>query len=372
MKSRPQIELSEGLLGDNPVVFIDFKFNWNIVSCLQKYEEAVFLWDEKRWYINRDQFKLRHFFEALKNVAYINYDAISKKSTNKKFNERQSYSHRKSTDLPSQYVERMQQLRLSSNTIRVYSAYMKDFVHAFEGTDLSEVDVEQINEYILYLINTYDISAAQQNQRISAIKFYYEKILLQDLTEIKITRPKRSQRLPDVLSKSDIARLITATTNAKHKAIIALVYSCGLRRSETVNLKISDIDSERMLVKVREAKGSKDRYVPLADLALKLLREYYRRENPRKYLFEGGDGEQYSPSSVYQVIKRAAQKAGINRRIYPHILRHSFATHHLEQGTDLRFIQVWLGHESTKTTEIYTHVMNNNTTIKNPIDDIEF
>lgn len=145
-----------------------------------------------------------------------------------------------------------------------------------------------------------------------------------------------------------------------------------MRRSELVNIKLSDIDSKRMLIKIRGAKGKKDRYVQLAESVLLLLREYYKKEKPSHFLFEGLDGTEYSTASVTNVVKNAAKRAGIKKRVYPHILRHSFATHHLEQGTDLRYIQEWLGHSSSKTTEIYTHVSETQyAKFKNPIDDME-
>lgn len=154
--------------------------------------------------------------------------------------------------------------------------------------------------------------------------------------------------------------MLRVTKNLKHKSIIAILYSCGLRRSEIINLKLTDIDSKRMLIKIRGAKGWVDRYVQLAKPTLELLRKYYKKDNPVKYLFEGERGNMYSPSSVQNLVKNAAIKAGINKRVTPHTLRHSFATHHLEQGTDLRYIQEWLGHKSSKTTERYTHVSKTN------------
>ena len=165
--------------------------------------------------------------------------------------------------------------------------------------------------------------------------------------------------------------MLQATNNIKHKTIIALIYSCGLRRSETINIKITDIDSDRMLIKIRGAKGKKDRYVQLSPNLLTLLRNYHRVEKPLIWIFKGQHNKQYSVISIYKIVKNAAKNAGINKRVYPHILRHSFATHHLEQGTDLRYIQEWLEHDSSKTTEIYTHVSNNSfIKFKNPFDDI--
>jgi site-specific recombinase XerD len=174
-----------------------------------------------------------------------------------------------------------------------------------------------------------------------------------------IERPIKEERLPEVLSKEDINRMIMATRNIKHRVIIGLLYSAGLRRSELLRLEPKDIDSERMLIRVRQGKGKKDRTTLLGKKILKELRLYYKVYRPEKYLFEGSKGKPYSAASVLKIVKRAAKQAGVEKRVYPHILRHSFATHLLEQGTDLRYIQVLLGHNSSKTTEIYTYVADN-------------
>ena len=187
-----------------------------------------------------------------------------------------------------------------------------------------------------------------------------------------IERPRKGKKLPDVLSKQEIELMIRMTKNKKHRCIIALIYSCGLRRSESINLKVGDIDSKRMLIKIREAKGKKDRYIQLSANILSLLREYYREEKPVNWLLEGSKDGRYSEMSIYNVIKKAAKRSGITKRVYPHILRHSFATHSLEQGIDIRFIQEWMGHGSIKTTQQYTHVSKNNYNFKNPIDDMNF
>ena len=174
-----------------------------------------------------------------------------------------------------------------------------------------------------------------------------------------------------MLSKEEIALIIKTIDNLKHKMIISILYSGGLRRSEILYLKISDIHSDRGLLRINGAKGKKDRFTLLSQALLEPLREYYRQYHPKIYLFEGQKGGQYSAESISKILKNSAKKAGINRVVTPHMLRHSFATHLLEQGTDLRYIQELLGHSSSKTTEIYTHVaVKNFKNIINPIDDI--
>lgn len=352
MNDFPQITLSFGNFNNQPIVFIDFKFNWNIVEQLKKYTKASYIRSEKRWWIPKDMFDLKELKMNLGDKVDIDSNALKAK-------------------IPEGYLALLQQKRYSENTIKTYLLYFQNFIDYFIGTDLNEISTGRINNYILELIEQKNISHSQQNQRINAIKFYYEKVLGRETEYYNIERPRQDRKLPDVLSKEEIGRLIQATTNIKHRTIIALIYSCGLRRSESINIKISDIDSKRMLIKIRGAKGKKDRYVQLSPNILPLLRDYYRSEKPKIWIFEGAPGKQYSPISVYNVVKNAAKNAGIRKRVYPHILRHSYATHHLEQGTDLRFIQEWLGHDSSKTTEIYTHVSNNTfIKFKNPFDDI--
>ena len=171
-----------------------------------------------------------------------------------------------------------------------------------------------------------------------------------------IERPIKKETLPEVIGKEAIVKMIHHTPNIKHRCLISLLYSAGLRRSELLNLKISDIDSERMVIKVRGSKGNKDRLTLLGEQMLADLRKYYKTYLPNEYLFEGEKKGQYSATSVMKIVRRAAKKAKIIQRVTPHMLRHSFATHLLEDGTDLRYVQALLGHNSSKTTEIDTHV----------------
>ncbi len=268
------------------------------------------------------------------------------------------------------YKNLLIQKRYSQNTIKVYSTYFLEFCNHFSNSDIDSVSADDINKYILNLIKKYDISISQQNQRINAIKFYYEKVIEKEKQYYKLHRPRKEHKLPKVLSKDEIKKILNATTNIKHKCILSLLYSAGLRRSELLNLKISDIDSKRMFINIKDAKGKKDRVSLLSKNMLNLLREYYTEYNPKEFLFEGPDFKQYSATSIAAILKKSALKAGINKNVTPHMLRHSFATHLLEQGTDLRYIQELLGHKNSKTTEIYAHVSKKALDkIKNPIDD---
>jgi len=326
------------------------------------------------WYFQRNDFNLNLFFEGFKDLAFIDYSGLRNSKIREEINTvKEKKAVATHVEIPDSYRKKLEIVRYSESTEKIYIHYFKQFISAFASRDLETITKEEINNYILKLIQEDKISNSQQNQRINAIKFYYEKVIGKEVEYYQFDRPRRERKLPDVLSKQDIGMMLKVTDNLKHKSLIALIYSCGLRRSEAINLKLGDIDSNRMLIKIRGAKGKKDRYVQLAESTLHLLRDYYRKERPSVYVFEGQPGVKYSASSLFKVIKNSALKAGINKVVYPHILRHSFATHHLEQGTDLRFIQEWLGHDSSKTTEIYTHVSQKEfCKFKNPIDDIQF
>jgi site-specific recombinase XerD len=186
-----------------------------------------------------------------------------------------------------------------------------------------------------------------------------------------VDRPRKVERLPIVLSEEEMVRIFKTINNIKHKAIIMTIYSAGLRVSELLELKMSDILSDRGLILVRNAKGNKDRTTLLADATLKILRQYYKEYKPQTYLFEGPNNGKYTRTSIGKILKKAVKNAKINKQVTTHTLRHSFATHLLESGTNLRYIQSLLGHSSPKTTEIYTRVSTNAfKNIKSPLDNL--
>jgi len=216
------------------------------------------------------------------------------------------------------------------------------------------------------------LSSSYQNQIVNSIKLYFKTCRDTKIEVDKIHRPKREKVLPNVLSKEEVKKILDAHSNLKHKAMLSMIYSCGLRRSELLNLKFSDIDSKRNIVIIRQSKGKKDRITPLSAKILDLLRRYYKEYSPKTYLFEGQEkNTQYSARSLEEVLKKSVKLASINKPVTLHWLRHSYATHLLESGTDLRYIQELLGHNSSKTTEIYTHVSTKNIPqIKSPFDDL--
>jgi site-specific recombinase XerD len=376
LNETPKITLSTAIHRETPVVKVGFAYNRELINELKARTNARWSATMNCWYIPKDKFDLGKFFRAMEPVAWIDYSAVlnhSEKIEEKKHPRSAKINRNKNIVLPKGYLEKLERERYGENTIKIYTHYFKDFVAEFAGKNLQEITKDEINAYILRLIQEKDISPSQQNQRINAIKFYYEKVLGRKSEYYDIGRPRKERKLPDVLSKEEIAAMIKSTENKKHKCLIAVIYSCGLRRSEAVNLKTEEIDLKRMQVKIRGGKGKKDRYVPLAKKTLVYLNEYYKNDEPKIFVFEVKPGRKYSATSVYNVIKKTAKNAGVQKRVYPHILRHSFATHNLEQGMDLRFIQELLGHESSKTTEIYTHVSQKDLQkFKNPFDDTFF
>lgn len=273
--------------------------------------------------------------------------------------------------LPPEYIEKLSRKRYSPNTIKTYKTYMKSFVEAFNDCNLETITTREINDYLLNLIHTKQISHSQQNQRINAIKFYYEQVLGNRREYYNLNRPKKEKKLPNILTVEEVELILKHCKNLKHKCILMTLYSGGLRRSELINLKISDIDSKRMLIRISQSKGNKDRNTLLSEKLLMLLRDYYKFYKPKHWLFEGQGGGPYSATSIANIFKKALKEARIDKHATPHTLRHSFATHLLEQGINLRYIQEILGHSSIKTTQIYTHVSSDQLTkIKNPLDNL--
>jgi site-specific recombinase XerD len=267
----------------------------------------------------------------------------------------------------------LQEMRIrnySERTIITYSNMLSNFLD-YIRREPSEITTGDLKNYIYYRLKKDHISVSTINQIISAWRIVYVHILGKKWEGCRITRPRRDKKLPEVLSQQEAQALVYTPKNLKHRSILCLMYSTGIRRGELLSLKISDIDSSRMVVNVRQGKGKKDRQVVLHPKVLDILREYYRKYRPKYYLFEGKGGKKksYSPSSVEKIIKKIAKEAGITKDISAHTLRHCFATHMLEKGANLKVIQQLMGHNSLKTTSIYLSLANiDNSSLPNPID----
>jgi integrase/recombinase XerD len=265
----------------------------------------------------------------------------------------------------------LQSQRYSDNTLKTYTDALKSFLFFFRDKRISEIGNADVIIYNNEFIIKNKLSASYQNQIVNALKLFFATMQNKQMDVDLIERPRKEQRLPNVLSKEEVKMILEAPTNVKHKTMLALIYSCGLRRSELLNLKPQDINSQRGIVNISQAKGKKDRIVPLSPKILGMLRHYYIAYKPINWLFEGQAGGAYDERSLSNVLKQALVKAGIKKPVSLHWLRHSYATHLLESGTDLRYIQEILGHNSSKTTELYTHVSTKNIqNIKSPFDDL--
>lgn len=260
----------------------------------------------------------------------------------------------------------------SRSTIKSYCSALKPFLSFFESRNLIELSKEDIESFVFHQITKYKISESAQNTLINAIKAYYEHVLGRERTIYEIQRPKKSLTLPNILSQEEIKSILTSVENLKHRTVLMLIYSAGLRISEAIKLRVRDIHSDQGYIFIKGAKGKKDRKSVLSLVLLVLLRKYYRAYKPSYWLFEGQEGGQYSASSIQSVFRRAIEKSNSNPWATVHTLRHSFATHLLQKGTNLRYVQVLLGHESSKTTEVYTHVLSiSNKNIQSPLDGID-
>lgn len=262
----------------------------------------------------------------------------------------------------------------SGSTRKTYLNELRVFLCAIRSHAAESFTPQRLRDYLQYCLETLKLSENTLHSRINALKFYYEKVLKRDRFFWDIPRPQKPLQLPRLLNENELAALFNALVNRKHKAMLFTAYSSGLRVSEVVNLKLSDIDGKRLQIHVRNAKGKKDRYVNLSPVLLDILREYIRREqpSPKEYLFESGQsGTAYPVRTVQQIFSNAKQKAGIRKDVGIHSLRHSFATHLLDKGTDIRYIKDLLGHFNIKTTERYLHVSKKAlVNIISPFDDL--
>jgi len=265
--------------------------------------------------------------------------------------------------------EKLIRLNYSWQTVKTYKHCFNTFLRYYSGKEVQEITKAEIESYLVHLIREKGIAPSTQNQIINAIKFYYEKVLHHPLQFYNLQRPKKFKSLPNVLSTQEVRRIFQAVSNKKHYCMLLAIYACGLRVSELTRLRIQDIRSGENLIFIKSGKGKKDRYVPLSAHLLKELRAYYRIYRPDYWLFEGQTGGQYSTRSVQNVFRRAVKKARINAYCTLHTLRHSYATHLVQQGTDLRTVQRLLGHNSLKTTQIYTHITDQQLAkVQSPLD----
>lgn len=360
-----EIIMEHGLHNNSTRLFLKFGYDQKLSELVKTLPGCKWSQTKKAWHIPYDMEmpdRLALFFtEHGVKLTYVNefLELPVRASAKPKPNEALPGVNAEHVEKLKVFMQWMRSRRYSESTIGTYSDALKTFLRFHCQKDVSELSNNDIvifnNEYVL----KNKFSSSYQNQVVNAIKLFFRVVENKVMETEKVHRPKREKLLPNVLSKEEVKALLAAHNNIKHKAMLTMIYSCGLRRSELLNLRFNDIDSNRGLVIIRQAKGKKDRLVPLSPKVLQLLREYFVACKPQQWLFEGqAKGSKYDESSLVSVLKQAVDKAQIKKPVTLHWLRHSYATHLLENGTDLRYIQEILGHSHSKTTEIYTHVSN--------------
>lgn len=336
------------------IIKLKFKYNEDLIRKVKNFKGARWNPEKKEWiipYFDNYHEKLKKEFNDNENylLEYMEYGE----------------------DSDDKFKKYMENRRYSINSIKSYMYHIEIFLTYFKNRELRDIKECDIMNYMnKEIIKKYSYS--YQNQVINAIKLYmkvYGETKVKE--ELKIERPRTSRKLPNILSKEEILKILSVIKNLKHKTIISFIYSAGLRISEAVNMEIRDIDFNRNIINIKDGKGRKDRQTSLSKKIEQLLKEYMEYYNPSKYLFEGEGGEKYSTRSIQAIFKKALKDAKIIKDATVHTLRHSYATHLHEAGTDIKIIQELLGHESTKTTEIYTHVSKKVIqNVKSPFDEL--
>jgi integrase/recombinase XerD len=367
----PIINLNHGIHHGTSVILCTFQYNSSIVREFNYYPNSKWFQEGRVWIIERSQASINNLTRHFEGLAIIDTSNLSAKTIDQPKSRAPALPKLKPlyTSLVEGFIDHMKAIRYSENTIQTYSQCLQLFLRFHDSKSIDDLVIEDLNDFNKNYILKYNYSASFQNQLINSLKLFFQnyngaKFELQDLE-----RPFSAKSLPVILSLKEVERLINQLVNLKHRTMIAVIYSCGLRRGELINLRVNDIDSERMLIHIKGGKGKKDRMVPLSEKTLIMLRNYAKAYKPNDLIFTGESGGFYSGSSLQKVFKRAKVQAKINKPVTLHTLRHSYATHLLEAGVNLRYIQEILGHSSPKTTEIYTHVSSEDyKKIVSPID----
>ena len=316
------------------------------------------------YYLENTHQNINKVLDAFKGKAWVDLSLVQvqkiKKKLNNEIKKRPNLALNRGHKLElEKFNNYLKARRLADNTIKTYGSMVYAFLAYFNNTDIKEINDEMVKEYLAADVKSRGYSNSYQRQMISSIKLFYRERFDHKLEIEKLPNIKSERKLPKVLSMNEVKHIIECTTNIKHKTLLSLCYACGLRVGEALSLRLENVNSERMVLEIINAKGRKDRIVPISENLLAELRDYFKAYKPSTYLFEGvKKGVPYTATSANAVLKASARRAGITKPVYMHMLRHSYATHLLENGVDTRYIQKLLDHKSTKTTEIYTFVNN--------------
>ena len=368
---------------------IVYKINKDIDYIVRRIKDIRWSQTHKCWYVALTKDNFKTLLNVLQPLADLNIDelkdylqkrksvvTIKKESGQQPVVSKKTLTHYllsdenlKELDL---FMKTLQLKAYSTNTIRLYKDEVVFLMRLLGQRSIKELKAEHIKSYLLWLLQVQKHSEAKVHSALNALKFYFEQVLHQPKIFFEIPRPKKPFQLPKVHATEQVKRMIQSTTNEKHKSMLMVAYASGLRLQEIINLKIKDINSARMVIDVRRGKGKKDRQVVLSEKLLQQLRAYFKLYKPQVWLFEGRPGTQYGYRSLQLVFAQAKKRAGVTTPGGIHTLRHSYATHLLENGTDLRLIQELLGHNSIKTTVRYTHVSKAELgKVKSPLDNLE-
>lgn len=375
MNRLPVITLRHLIIDGQKCIGMQFFPTRNILALVKTLDGPLWSDAYNMLYLPNREENLETIFNTFRGIAWINCRYFLKnRPVNREAPEVDLGLIRKSLPVVQnqtglqEYINLLETRRYSFNTAKTYVTLFRNFITFYKDKELIEINEMDIKHYMHRIVKS-GKSTSYQNQVINAIKFYYEQVLDMPQRFYEIERPQKEHFLPVVLSVEEMQRLLESVTNLKHKALLTLLYSSGLRRQELLDLELKDIMPDRMQIHVRAAKGKKDRYTVLSQRAYELLQEYITEYKPQKWVFEGPGNGPYSASSIKKVLNRAVVRAKINKEVTPHTLRHSFATHLLENNVDLRYIQSLLGHNSSKTTEMYTHISTRYTrNIQSPLD----
>ncbi len=358
---------------DNERIFARFPYDKKLVQVLRNIPGARWSPAHKEWHFALNRSLIQQLIEATRDIAVVNDESVVAQLQLKEKLVKPPIDELPVTTRASiiNLKEWMEQKRYSARTIENYIGLLSRFFQYYREIPLNEISADHVHQYNHEVILGKDLSSSYQKSLIAAVKLFFARETNTSMDSLELHYPMREKPLPEVLSKQEVVRILKTITNLKHKAMISTIYACGLRRGELLNLKVKDLDGQRNLIRIEQGKGKKDRYLPFSAPLKKLLQEYYLAYHPKDFLFEGQDGGVYGERSIELVLERAVKKAGIRKKVILHTLRHSYATHQLERGTDIRYIQELLGHSSPKTTMIYTHVSNLKLAeISSPFDDL--
>jgi len=357
----PVITIKEISHNNQRFIGLFFQYNIILIELVKGLPDRRWSQSMKCWYIpvmTDYSLFLQQYFEGIAKLEFIKSDeAETSKLSNQKF--KAPYKDRLNEDTAAgltKLSKLMKGRRYSESTIKNYISLLETFFGYYHKKLPGEISLNDIEQYNYDVIIKHNYSIAYQRQLVNALKLYYLFFPSENFQTGELERPGKEKRLPEILSRREVLNLLMATPNLKHRSILALLYGCGLRISELINLKIEDVNFDRKQLKVRQSKGKKDRLVTLSPKIYGLLNDYLNSWRPEVYMFNGQKGGRYTSSSVRHFLTKTARKAGITKRVSPHTLRHCYATHLLESGVDLKYVQELLGHSRPETTQIYLHV----------------